>query len=161
MGFQQLWRAGGGAGGKGGECRGKSWDGGLFGEGGRVSGGEVRPRCGGKHIGLAWWVVAGIHYSSCISYHYASKCVFVCAHACVRSAECTQTDSQLQALELPLSSVSVLPCTLGQSFLWETPRSYYSIQIQMGLSGKLLLFITCQKSQGMDGKERSKLKDTK
>lgn len=38
MGFQQLWRAGGGAGGKGGENRRKSWDGGLFGEEGRMSG---------------------------------------------------------------------------------------------------------------------------
>lgn len=49
--------------------------------------------------------------------------------------------------------------------MWESQHFYYSIQIQMGLSGTLLLFITCQKNQGMDraGREGEggKLNDSK
>lgn len=37
--------------------------------------------------------------------------------------------------------------------MWESQLFYYSIQIQMGLSGTPALFITCQRNQGMDQAE--------
>lgn len=57
--------------------------------------------------------------------------------------------------------MSVHFSTLGKSVTWGTLQLYYSIQIQLGLSGKLLFFITCQKNQGMDRAEGSELNDIK
>lgn len=114
-------------------------------------------------MGVAWWVVAGIHYWYCINYHDVRTCVFVCVCAVISTIDThthTLTENSHPGRQRGLP-VSVHRCTLGQSIMWETLQLYYSIQIQMGLSGKLQLFITCQKNQGMDGAEGSKLNDSK
>lgn len=103
-------------------------------------------------MGVAWRIVAGIHYCCCINYHDVRTYVFVCVYmrvCCDKHRRRTQ------------NSHPGGRCTLGQSTMWETLQLYYSIQIQMGLSGKPPLFITCQKNQGMDRAEGGKLNDSK
>lgn len=110
-------------------------------------------------------MVASFHYCCCTNCHDASTCVCAFNDKCIDTHRCKHTRVHTHKKLLPWQAegltVSVHRCTLGQSAMWETLQLYYSIQIQMGLSGKLLLFITCQKNQGMDGAEWSKLNDSK